>query len=260
MNIVSAARNRDARHLRRCAGAALAAGAGAAVLVAPAQAAAKPIIFKRQVTVNKGVLARGSTVKVMGTVRHPAGKVSAWWSAETIAKVVRVGVNGRSERPYRSRGYACAPTATGRTARFRCTLRGADVATTVRLTFSVTYRAQKVGSGAPGGHPVTISVAGVPAKDSVVVSFNDGTIDGGHVTYTASSAAGLFLTGSGPSITAAPGAALSSAKLTTTVTPDTASQTAVTGTAQVPAGATLRISLDGQGQVVGNGTFTLPLS
>ena len=90
--------------------------------------------------VNSTALAKGSTVKVKGTVTSPESKVKSWWSQKTVATVVRKGVNGGRQTPYSSEGYRCTPVVRGETTSFTCKLTGADVPTKVQLTFAVIFR------------------------------------------------------------------------------------------------------------------------
>jgi hypothetical protein len=103
-------------------------------------AAAKPLTASYSVTVNPKALAKGNTVKVKVTVTTPEAKVKSWWSQKTVATVVRKGVNGGRQSPYKSEGYNCTPVVHGETTSFTCKLIGADVPTMVRLTFAVVYR------------------------------------------------------------------------------------------------------------------------
>jgi len=108
---------------------------------APATDAASPadIVRHYAVRVKPGVLAGGRTVRTTVAVKNPVAGVRTWWSRRTVARVVRKGVNGGYEMPYASQGFRCTPSVTGGTARFTCTLRGADVPTTVKLRFKARY-------------------------------------------------------------------------------------------------------------------------
>jgi hypothetical protein len=70
--------------------------------------------------------------------------VRNWYSRSTIQKVVRKGVNNEYQKPYNSQGYRCVPVLNGSmnasTAKFTCKLQGADVPTTVKLTFTVPFQ------------------------------------------------------------------------------------------------------------------------
>jgi hypothetical protein len=114
---------------------------GACLAMAPAGAsAAKPIQKEYQVKVNQLALAKGDTVQVKATITAPEAKVQSWWSQKTVSAVVRKGVNGGYQRPYSSEGYRCTPTVRGEKTSFNCKLMGADVPTTIRLSFTVVYR------------------------------------------------------------------------------------------------------------------------
>jgi hypothetical protein len=121
-------------------------GAGAA-LPAAGQAATttttKTSVYN--ISVNKGVLAGGgNTVRAKVVVTNPQASVSDWYSRATIQKVVRKGVNNGIQKTYRSQGYRCVPVLDGSmnasTARFTCKLQGADVPTTVKLTYKVAFK------------------------------------------------------------------------------------------------------------------------
>jgi len=108
---------------------------------APAAHVASPAAITRHydVRVKPGVLASGRTVRAKAVVKNPESTVRAWWSRRTISRVVRKGINGRYEMPYVSQGFRCTPSVTGQTAKFTCKLRGADVPTTIKLTFKARY-------------------------------------------------------------------------------------------------------------------------
>jgi len=76
-------------------------------------------------------------------VMNPQSNVSDWWSRSTVTSVVRKGVNNGYQEPHSSQGYRCVPVLDGSmnasTARFTCRLRGADVPTSGRITFTAPY-------------------------------------------------------------------------------------------------------------------------
>ena len=123
----------------RCLGAVALMGTCLAVVPAGALAA-KPIHKEYKVKVHPMALAKGNTVQVKATITAPEAKVQSWWSQKTIATVVRKGVNGGYQSPYSSEGYRCTPTIRGEKTTFNCKLMGADVPTTIRLSFTVVYR------------------------------------------------------------------------------------------------------------------------
>jgi hypothetical protein len=131
--------------------AALAAtAAGAAVAPGAAQAASPTTSAAYTVSVKPGALAGGRTsVRATVLVTNPQSDVRAWWSRSTVSSVVRKGVNDGYQEPYFSQGFRCVPTLDGSmnasTARFTCRLRGADVPTSVRITFTAPF-AWQVGS------------------------------------------------------------------------------------------------------------------
>jgi hypothetical protein len=122
---------------------ALIATVGAGVAPAASLAATTPTVAK---TYNIGVapliLKQGHTVKVDVKVTNPQASVKQWWSRATVQNVVRQGVDGLYMKPFYSEGYRCVPTITGANgsiAKFTCTLRGADVPTSAKLTFTAAY-------------------------------------------------------------------------------------------------------------------------
>jgi hypothetical protein len=93
------------------------------------------------ITVNKGVLAGGAnTVKAKVVVTNPEQRVSNWYSRATIQKVVRKAANQGIERPFTYQGYRLVPVLKGNTASFTGNLRGGDVPTTVKLTFTIPFK------------------------------------------------------------------------------------------------------------------------
>ena len=96
-----------------------------------------------KVTVNPTVLVAGNQIGVKVLVTQPESTVSQWWSASTVAKVVRAGINNGLEQPYQSQGYRCTPKVVQRpdttVTSFTCILRGADVPTTAKLYFTALY-------------------------------------------------------------------------------------------------------------------------
>jgi hypothetical protein len=125
---------------RRVGAGALALAAGALVALPGVASAAKPLTVTYNVTVKPLALAKGNTVKAKAVVTAPEAKVKSWWSRKSINAVVRKGVNGGYQRPYSSEGFRCTPVVRGETTSFSCKLRGADVPTTIKLTFAVVYR------------------------------------------------------------------------------------------------------------------------
>jgi hypothetical protein len=127
---------------------ALVATLGAAALAPATGLAATTTTTKTStynISVDKGVLAGGaSTIKAKAVVSNPQKNVSDWYSRATIQTVVRKAVDGRYQKPYQSEGYRCVPSLDGSmnasTANFTCKLQGADVPTSVKLTFSVPFK------------------------------------------------------------------------------------------------------------------------
>lgn len=111
----------------------------AAMFPSAATAASQGQHYAYKVSVNQDVLVSGSTVPAAATVRNPDQRVKSWWGTTSVATVVRNGVDGRYQMPYDSRGYRCAPVVKGNTANFTCKLRGADVPTSITLTYAVQY-------------------------------------------------------------------------------------------------------------------------
>jgi hypothetical protein len=97
------------------------------------------------ISVNPGVLAPGgSTVNAKAVVSNPQKTVSNWYSRATIQKVVRKAADEGIQKPFNYQGYRCVPVLDGSmnasTARFTCKLNGADVPTTVKLTFTIPFK------------------------------------------------------------------------------------------------------------------------
>jgi|ERR1700729_2484630 hypothetical protein len=112
----------------------------AAVPAVALAANAKSTTFKYNVPVNAKALAKGSTVVATGKVSAPEAKVNNWWSAGTIRTVVQKGINSGRQSPYSNNGFRCTPTIKGQNTNFVCSLKGADVPTTVTFSYSVVYR------------------------------------------------------------------------------------------------------------------------
>ena len=129
--------------------AALVAAIGAAAAVPAAQAATTTTTTTRtsvfHIRVNDGILAGGGdVVRAKAVVTNPERGVRNWYSRSTIQKVVRKGVNNQIQKPYTSEGYRCVPVLNGSmnasTAQFTCKLRGGDVPTTVKVTYTVPFQ------------------------------------------------------------------------------------------------------------------------
>jgi hypothetical protein len=124
---------------------ALAAAIGGAAIPAVASAAPAPTQnHTYRITVNDGILTNGqNTVTANVKVTNPETSVRDFWSRTSVQKLVRAGVNNEVQKPYNSEGFRCVPTLDGSmnasTARFTCKLQGADVPTTVTVTFTAPY-------------------------------------------------------------------------------------------------------------------------
>jgi hypothetical protein len=119
--------------------------AGIAAVPAAATAATphqpvKQSTFKYNVPVNRMALAKGAHVVANGTVTSPQSNVRGWWSADTINRVVRAGVNNGRQSPYSKDGFQCTPTINGAKTNFVCKMQGADVPTSVNFRYSLIYR------------------------------------------------------------------------------------------------------------------------
>ena len=108
---------------------------GAALAASPKQQT-----FKYNVPVKQIALAKGSTVVATGMVTAPQTSVKGWWSATAIKSTVQKGVNNGWQKPYSANGFRCTPVIKGEHTNFKCSLRGADVPTTVNFRYSVVYR------------------------------------------------------------------------------------------------------------------------
>jgi hypothetical protein len=116
------------------------AASPAAAIAATPHHPVKRSAFKYNVPVNRMALASGSTVLAKGTVTWPQPNVRGWWSANTINRVVRAGVNGGYQSPYSKAGFQCTPTIKGEHTNFVCKMQGADVPTSVNFRYSLVYR------------------------------------------------------------------------------------------------------------------------
>jgi hypothetical protein len=120
-------------------------GAGAAL---PAVAAATTTVKQTStydISVNRGVLAGGGhKVHAKVVVSNPDKTVSDWYSRATVRKVVRKAANQGIQKPFNYQGYRCVPVLDGSmnasVARFTCKLNGADVPTTIKLTFTIPFK------------------------------------------------------------------------------------------------------------------------
>lgn len=129
-------------HGRRAFGRTIALVA-ACLVVAPAAALAaapRQTTFSYKVPVKATMLAHGSSVAVTGKVTSPQSNVKNWWSSNTIRSTVQKGVNNARQTPYTANGFRCTATLKGEHTNFVCTLRGADVPTTVNFRYSIVYR------------------------------------------------------------------------------------------------------------------------
>jgi hypothetical protein len=135
-------KSRSIRLPGRALGRSVAVLAIAAVALPGAALAATPKqhTFNYKVPVKSMVLANGSTVAVSGKVTAPQMNVKNWWSANTIKSTVQKGVNNARQMPYSANGFRCTPVIKGEHTNFKCSLKGADVPTTVNFRYSIVYR------------------------------------------------------------------------------------------------------------------------
>jgi len=133
---------------KKTVAAALAAAIGAGAVVPAAQAASSTTTTTRtsvyHIRVDDGALAGGgNTVRAKVVVKNPQRSVRDWYSRATIAKVVRKGVDNGYQKPYNAQGYRCTPVLDGSmnasAAHFTCKLRGGDVPTTVKVTYTAAF-------------------------------------------------------------------------------------------------------------------------
>ena len=124
----------------------LIAALGGAALPGVASAAQAPKTQNHtyHIRVNDGVLTNGQdTITANVKVTNPENSVRDFWSRSSVQQMVRAGVNNGIQKPYNSEGFRCVPTLDGSmnasTARFTCKLQGADVPTTVTVTFTAPY-------------------------------------------------------------------------------------------------------------------------
>jgi hypothetical protein len=113
-----------------------------AVLAGSALASSsKSTHFSVNTKVNAGVLEHGRIVNAHVKVTNPEPQVKNWWSPSSISALVRYGVDGKYQMPYRSNGFGCSPVVRAPATNFTCTLIGADVPTIVKVTFAAAYKA-----------------------------------------------------------------------------------------------------------------------
>jgi hypothetical protein len=114
-----------------------------AVAPAASNAGTQDVIKTYKVSVNNNILVAGNQIGAKVTVKNPESTVSQWWNRSTVTSVVRAGINSGLEQPYSSQGYRCTPKIIQRDdstiAGFTCRLQGADVPTTVKLSFTALY-------------------------------------------------------------------------------------------------------------------------
>ena len=110
-----------------------------AAIVPTAALAAPHATLKYDVTVKPGVLQQGTIVKTSVAVFNPQSNVKSWGS-KAAGNVVRKGVTGGYQMPFTSNGFRCTPTVHAQSTNYLCSLRGADVPTTVWLAFAVSFR------------------------------------------------------------------------------------------------------------------------
>lgn len=140
------------------------AAAGACIAAVPATAVAAPaathaskprvVLLKNgtvvqsttKVKVKKGVLAKGNTVSAFITVlymkpfKRKQINLSVAGHPQTVAAVVRKGVNGRFQKPYKINGFACVPLAVaGHGTVFNCQ-KGIGKLGAVTVDYTVDYR------------------------------------------------------------------------------------------------------------------------
>lgn len=77
----------------------------------------------------------GARVQATAVVTYPQRSVRGWWSPATIARVVEDAAAVAPGVSYESQGYTCTPSRAGRG--HVCAIQGADVPTSVRLTFTL---------------------------------------------------------------------------------------------------------------------------
>lgn len=248
----------------------LAAGCFAAIPSAALAASSKTVNYK--VSVNPGVLARGRTVKANAKITNPEPIVASWWSSATISTVVRAGVNGGYQRPYASLGYRCTPVVRASTTSYSCKLRGADVPTSIELTFAVQFRIGFGGSQSQPGvastqqfeFPIVVKISGQPADQTTVLALANAVIDPYPTTiasvplYQANAPSLMDLPENAIVISSGPDPLNASLETAIRITDGS---TSLKGSATLRAGTTLTISVNGRPAVpVSAGAFSIPLS
>jgi hypothetical protein len=235
---------------------------------APALASTKTLRVTYEVKVKRGVLARGRTVRATVKVSNPQPNVSFWWSRAAVATVVREGVENGYQKPYAVEGYRCKPVVHKTITRYTCRLRPADLATTATLTFAVRFRPGFGGIKSPPpsaqfDFPIVVKVTGLGANQTALVGFDNALINPypSDLVYIPV----LRMTGSGSvllprnAMTFVAGSTSASATVQTVVQ-ITNGGSALVGIANVPAGAAISISINGNAPVrISNGNFSVPL-
>jgi hypothetical protein len=128
------------RYLRAFVAAFALAAICVVALPALGQAASSKVVNTYNVKVAKGILAKGDVVKAKAVISNGAAQQQGWWNQQTIASVVRSGVNRGYGKAYISQGYRCTPVVNAWIGTFTCKFTGADVPTTIKLTFTADWR------------------------------------------------------------------------------------------------------------------------
>jgi hypothetical protein len=128
------------RYLRAFAAAFALAAICVVALPALGQAASSKVTNTYNVKVANGILANGNVVKATAVISNGAAQQQSWWNQQTIASVVRSGVNRGYGKSYISEGYRCTPVVQAWIGNFSCEFTGADVPTTIKLTFAADWR------------------------------------------------------------------------------------------------------------------------
>lgn len=84
--------------------------------------------------------ARGKTITADLTAKNLVKEMLPFTTYNTVSKVVTKGVKGLYEMPYKSQGYDCTPTVTGKKAEFTCVAKGADNPMNSQIDFTVNYK------------------------------------------------------------------------------------------------------------------------
>jgi hypothetical protein len=199
-----------------------------------------------EVTVNRGVLEHGRTVSADVVITDPQPEGASRWSEKTISTVVRAGVDARNDKPYASEGYRCTSVLDADLTRYDCTLHAADGPTSVALTFAARFE-PLLGANGQFDFPITVNVIDEPAHQSAAIVWTNAQTDPfpttitSFPTFNASAQSSLVMPRNGLVISSGDSPLSASLQTAVHITED---NSVLSGTATVPAGADLTVSVN----------------